>query len=251
MDKFQQYLNKNRAAIFDWSVITVSFLLGFIFPTIKDFARSGGFHYWMLATLLLYIAGAALKHLPLSYRLHVTGQSRAVPYIIFLVVGHWFIFLFVIIFAEPAFRELAALPPLTQKNTGSWQMIVTASIVSAFVTWLVYRSKSKWKGRREGATGPLFYRELTADILLISSVSILSFAFWEKGVMAMLARSSTQTIGDIWFLFVFLSVLFLFFYLPLRYLYFVEDREVGRNRRRLFLLFGFMLLRALFEMLNT
>lgn len=251
MEKFQHYIQHHRAAIFDWSVITISFLLGFIFPTIKDFAGSGGFHYWMLAALLSYSAGAALKHLPLCYRLHVAGQPRAVPYILFLVVGHWFIFLFVIIFAEPAFRELVALPPLTQKNTGSWQQILAASVISAFVTWLVYRNKSKWKGRKEGAAGTLFYRELIADILLISSVSIFSFACWEKGVMAMLARSSTQTIGDIWFLFVFLAILFLFFYLPLRYLYFVEDREGGRNRRRLFLLFGFMLLRALFEMLNT
>jgi hypothetical protein len=92
--------------------------------------------------------------------------------------------------------------------------------------------------------------ELVADILLIAAVSIFSFVFWEKGVMGMLSRASTRTIGDIWFLFLFLSILFLFFYLPLRYLFFIENREGGSNRKRLFLIFDFILLKALFEMLN-
>lgn len=247
----KDYILNNRAAMFDWSVISISFLLGFIFPAITDFIRSPGFYYWMLAALLLYTCGAALKHLPLSYRLIHSGKAiRPVPYFLFLGVGHWFIMLFVFILSERPLRSIFRLPRLTEKNDGSWQLIIIAGIVSLFITWLVYRTKSHRKSRNKFSVGYLFRMELLADILLIAGVSILSFVFWEKGVMAMLSRASTKTIGDIWFLFVFLSILFLFFYLPLRYLFFIEDRENGRNRRRLFLIFGFMLLKALFEMLN-
>jgi len=249
MEKFHQYIQHNRAAIFDWSVISISFLMGFIFPTLKDFIVSGGFHYWMFAALLLYVAGALLKHVPLAYRLQFSKQ-RAVPYILFLLIGHWLILLVVILFAELPFRQLAGLPPLSGDESVSWPLILIASGLSALITWLVYRSKTNRKSRNTYTAANLFFREMTAYLLRISSVSVLTFFFWEKGVMAMLARSSTQTIGDIWFLFVFLSILFLFFYLPLRYLYFVEDREGGRNRKRLLYIFGFVLLRALFEMLN-
>lgn len=247
----KDYILKNRAAIFDWSVISISFLLGFIFPTITDFIRSPGFYNWMFAVLLLYSCGAALKHLPLSYRLSHSGKViKPVPYVLFLVVGHWFIMLFVFILSEQSLRSILQLPPLTEKNEGSWQLITFAITFSIFITWLVYRTKSNRKSRKKFSTDYLFWMELVADIFLIAGVAILSFVFWERGVMAMLTKSKTQTIGDIWFLFVFLSILFLFFYLPLRYLFFMEDRKGGRNRRRLFLIFGFMLLKALFEMLN-
>lgn len=128
-------------------------------------------------------------------------------------------------------------------------MQVAAVGIACFVTWLVYRTKSKRKSLKKYSAPFLFLMELIADIFLIAGVSIFSFVFWEKGVMGMLSKTSTQTISDIWFLFVFLSVLFLFFYLPLRYLFFIENREGGGNRRRLFLIFGFILLKALFEML--
>jgi hypothetical protein len=247
----KDYILKNRAALFDWSVLSVSFLLGFIFPTIKDFITSPGFYYWMLAALLLYVVGAALKHLPLSYRITYSAKTlKPVPYIIFLLVGHWFIILFLVIFSEPAIRHILHLKPLTKNDSLSGGMIISATFIAAFVTWLVYRSKGNRKKRKKYSTDYLFRMELTADILLTAGVSILSFVFWEKGALAMLSRASTQTIGDIWFLFIFLAILFLFFYLPLRYLFFMEDREGGRNRRRLFLIFGFMLLKALFEMLN-
>ncbi len=247
----KDYILKNRAGIFDWSVLSISFLLGFIFPTITHFIRSPGFYNWMLAALLLYTCGAALKHLPLSYRLTHSGKAiKPVPYILFLAVGHWFIMLFVFILSERSLRSIFHLPPLTAKNEGSWQIITLAIVMSFFITWLVYRTKSNPRSRIKFSTDYLFWMELLADILLIAGVSILSFVFWEKGAMAMLSMASTQTIGDIWFLLVFLSILFLFFYLPLRYLFFIEDREGGRNRRRLFLIFGFMLLKALFEMLN-
>ena len=247
----KDYIFKNRAALFDWSVISISFLLGFIFPTFKDFISSPKFSYWMLIAFLLYSGGAILKHLPLSYRLTFSAASpRPVPYVIFLVVGHWFILLIVLLFSEAAFRHIFSLPPMTKENSASWQLILTSTATAAFVTWLVYRKKTNRKIRKKYSESNLFYRELVADIFLIAGVSIVSFVFWEKGVIAMLARASTRSIGDIWFLFVFLSITFLFCYLPLRYLFFIEDRQGGRNRRRLFYIFAFILLRALFEIIN-
>lgn len=246
----KEYLQVNRAALFDWIVLLTSFLLSFVFPSLRDLITSPGFHNWILASLLLYITGAALKHLPLSYRLSTPGKNvPAIPYILFLVIGHWFIILFLVILAEPAIRHILQLPAVTGKNAGSWQIITVSIVVATFVTWLVNRSKSKRKRRKGYTQRYLFWQELVADILLIAGVSIFSFIFWEKGVMAMLGRSSTQTVSDIWFLFVFLAILFLFFYLPLRYLFFMEDRERGRNRRRLLLIFVFILIKAFFELL--
>lgn len=247
----KNYILKNRAALFDWLVLSVSFMLGFIFPTIKDFFISPGYYNWMLAALLLYTVGAALKHLPLSYRITFSAKRlKPVPYLIFLVIGHWLVILFLVIFSEPAIRHILHLEPLNKNNSTSGELLIAATLIAAFVTWLVYRSKSNRKQRKIYSTNYLFGMELVADIMLTAGVSIFSFVFWEKGVLAMLGRVSTQTISEIWFLFVFLAILFLFFYLPFRYLFFIEDRENGRNRRRLFLIFGFILLRALFDMLN-
>lgn len=245
-----KYIQQNRAALFDWLVISISFLLGFIFPTLSDFFQSPGYYNWMLVSLLLYIAGAALKHLPLSYRLTYSGKPlEPVPYLLFLLIGHWFILLIIIFFSEPAIRHLFGLPALDKDISSNGWMMVTATVTAGFVTWLVYRTKSRRKSTKKYSAAYLFRMELVADIFLIAGVSIFSFVFWEKGVMGMLGRASTQTIGDIWFLFIFLAVLFLFFYLPLRYLYFVENREGSGNSKRLFLIFGFILLKALFEML--
>lgn len=246
----KDYILKNRLAIFDWSVLSISFLLGLIFPTITDFINAKSFYHWMLAALLFYICGAVLKDLPLSYRLsHSAKKITPVSYILFLVIGHWLIMYFVFILSERQLRNIFHLP-VAENNETSWQLIIIAITVSCFFTWLVYRTKSKRKHSRIFSGDYLFRRELVADIFLIVGVSILSFVFWEKGAIAMLARAKTQTIGDIWMLFLFLSFLFLFFYLPLRYLFFMEGVNKVSNRKRLFLIFGFMLLKALFEMLN-
>ncbi len=246
----KDYILKNRLAIFDWSVLTISFLLGFIFPTITDFINDKGFYHWMLAALLFYICGAALKDLPLSYRLsHSAKTIKPISYVLFLVIGHWLIMLMVFILSETQLRNIFHLP-VAANNETSFQSIIIAISVSSFITWLVYRGKSKRKHSRIFSDDYLFRRELLADFFLIIGVAILSFVFWEKGAMAMLANAKTQTIGDIWFLFLFLSFLFLFFYLPLRYLFFMEGANKVSNRNRLFLIFGFMLLKALFEMLN-
>lgn len=249
MSHIKNYIQQSRFALFDWSVVVISFSLGFVFPTISDFIRSPGFYNWMLAALFLYITGAFLKQLPLSYRMDLSGRPlRQIPYTIFLVIGHWIIIFLAVIFSEPAFRKLVDLPPIPKENTSDWHWVAAA--IAAFVTWLVYRSKTKWKRKKVYPVNTLFWMELIADIFLTSGVAIFSFVFWEKGAMALLSRSPTNTIGDIWFLFIFLAILFLFFYLPLRYLYFIEDSQGGANRRRLLYIFGFMLLRALLDMLS-
>jgi hypothetical protein len=247
----KNHIQQNRAALFDWTVILTSFLLGFVFPTISEFIASPAFHGMMLAVLLVYTAGAALKHLPLSYRLtHAAKTIRPIPYTIFLAAGHWFIFFIVAIFAEPAFRSIVGLPAATKENTLSGWSLVISSLLAIFITWLVYRSKTKHQREKEYKPALYFRQEVVADILLTASVAVLSFFFWEKGVMAMLDRAKTENFGDIWFLFFFLCILFVFFYLPLRYLFFIEDREGGRNRRRLLLIFAFMLIRAIFRMIG-
>ncbi len=247
----KDYIEQNRAAIFDWSVISISFMMGFIFPSAKDFIISSKFSYWMLIALLLYAGGAILKHFPLCYRMTISGANpRKEPYFIFLFVGHWFIFLLVILLSEAAFRHIFNLFPITKENSTSWQLILTSTSGAAFITWLVYRNKLYHKIQKKYSDCYLFYSELIADIFLIVGVSIISFVLWEKGVIAMMDRVSTQTIGEIAFLFIFLSITFLFCYLPLRYLYYIEDRAAGRYRRRLFYIFGFILLRALIKMLT-
>lgn len=250
MHKAWEYIRHNRTALFDWLVVGCSFGLGFIYPTITDFIRSPWFSYWMLGALVLYTAGALLKHKPLAYRLRKNGKTEPVPYIIFLLVGHWFIMLFAIVLSEQAFRQLLRLPPLTGKNSASGELVTISIVGAAWITWLVYRTKSAGKKHIKMNEHSLFRRELLADLFLVTAVAVFSFVFWEKGAMAMLERANTSSIGDIWFLFIFLAILFLFFYLPLRYLFFMENRGGSGNSRRLLLIFGFMLLRALFEMLR-
>ncbi|MBK6826235.1 MAG: hypothetical protein IPG86_04930 [Chitinophagaceae bacterium] len=129
----REKLNHNRAALFDWLVVLISFTLGFTFPTLGDFIRSPLFYNMMLVSLLLYLAGAALKHLPLSYRLSTTGKNiQPVPYVIFLVIGHWFIIFFMVIVSEPGFRSLIGMPAFKQGESASWQVISAATFFIQF-----------------------------------------------------------------------------------------------------------------------
>ena len=247
----KENLNHHRAAIFDWLVLLISFTLGFTFPTLGDFIRSPLFYNLMLIALLLYLVGAALKHLPLSYRLSTSGKKiQPVSYVLFLLIGHWFILFFLVIVAEPAFRNLLGIPAIKKGEDVSWQLIISALLISVTGTWMVYRNKSNRIFSKQPDPKYLERQEMLADMLLVAGVSIISFIFWEKGIMGMVDQMDKKSIGVIIFLFFFLAALFVFFYLPLRYLFFIEDREGGRNRKRLFMIFGFILLKALFEMLQ-
>jgi len=251
MPSQKENLQTNRAALFDWMVILISFSLGFVFPDLSDFIKSPGFFNWMLIALLLYIAGAVLKHFPLSYRFAITGKTpKEVPYVLFLIIGHWLIIFILVILAQPAINNWFHLGPITTTYLTSWPIVLLAITIACYVTWLVYRRKDNRKNRKRYSSQFLFWFELIADILLITGVSLISFVFWEKGVMSMLGRSSTKSIVDIWSLFVFFSILFILFYLPLRYLFFIEDNS-GSNFKRLLLIFGFILLRVLFELIEA
>lgn len=242
----QAYITRNRPAVFDWLVISISFLLGFIFPTLSDFIRSGDFYAWILCSLLLYTAGAALKDAPLGQRMSFgTAKPRQVPYLLFLAVGHWFIFFFLVLLAEPLIRRYLGLPP---GNTAHPPLLLLGTTFSGLLTWLVYRSKGNRSFRGGRSATSLFWQEMLADIFLTASVSVITFVFWEKGALAMLGTMRTTHIGAIVFMFLLLAILFLLVYMPLRYLYFIEDR--GHPGRRLLQVFAVLLLRALLDMLQ-
>lgn len=251
MQKQADYIQQNKAALFDWLVFGISFSMGFIFPTFSNFAYSKGFPFWMLSATLLYTAGAWLKHRPICYRLMRSGKSVSpVPLLLFLLIGHWMIFLTVIILSSPAIRIIIGLPPVTKESPVSGLFTFLSVVIALIITWLVFRTKKKIKKPVSYSPGYLYRRELVADVFLLTAVSILSFAFWEKGVIALLTRKPASTIGDVWFLFVFLSICYVLFYLPLRYLFLIEDHFSRQTWRRLLLIFGLLLLRSLLELLK-
>jgi hypothetical protein len=206
------------------------------------------FYDWMLVALLMYVAGAALKHLPLSYRLSNSGAAiQPVPLLLPLLIGHWLIMFALVMVAGPSIREILHLPKLPAGSQVSGTMIILYMVLAAFITWLVYRNKTKRKKTKLYNADFLFRVELVADILLVFSVTIFSFVFWEKGAMGLLSRASTRTLSDVFALFLLLCIMFVLCYLPFRYLFFIEDRDRGRNGRRLLLFFGFILVRAALE----
>jgi len=250
-EKLKDYIGHNRGVIFDSATIFLSFFLGFIFPTLSDIIHAGVFSAWMLTALLLYGIGAAIKHQPLRYRLSRTGQVKDVPYVLFLIISHWFIILFVCLLTENAFRSLFRLRAMTAEDTVSGTAILVSVMVATFFTWLVYRSKTKRKKNGKTLSGTyLFYIELLADLLLIAGIGILSFVFWDQGAMGLVGHAFIGSVGGVIFLFFFLSILFMVFYLPLRYLYFIEEKKSGGNRRRLLIVFAIVLVRALFEVIS-
>src|SRR5215211_806992 len=101
---------QNRAALFDWLVFIISFCMGFIFPSIGSFVISPDFKWWMLAVLVVYTLGAWLKHLPLSERMINQGKKTELGLSLFLMAGHFVIFMVVIMMAEPAFCQLIGTP---------------------------------------------------------------------------------------------------------------------------------------------
>jgi hypothetical protein len=241
----------NRPAVFDWLVFLTSFSLGFVFPDLKDFVTSRSFPYWMLTALLLYTAGALLKHLPLCYRVATTGESlREVPYNLFLLIGHWIILFVAIIFSDAAVRRIFRLPVEGTNEPAAPYIMVGNIFLAGLITWLVYRTKRGRSVKKKYSARYLFFRELVADLLLIAGVGILSFIFWDKGIMALLTNAKTASFGDVGFKFVFLAICFMLFYLPLRYLFFIEDHSKRQTWNRLLLIFGFILLKSLFEMLR-
>lgn len=252
MDKKANLPEINRAAVFDWSVIVLSFLLSFIFPALGKLVYSSAFSVLMLVSLLLYAIGAWLKNLPLSYRLTTTSERpRDVPYLIFLFAGHFIIIVILLIFAEPAVRRIFSLPATgaAGDKQGGWLVVIDIA-VSLVVSIIVFSTKKKRKFKRQYNPGYLYWRELVADVFLAGGVGIITFIFWEKAIIGIAGSRPLSSISDVWFLFLLLAFSYLFFYLPLRYLYLVEDHTSNQTWRRFLLIFGFVLLRSLFYMLG-
>jgi hypothetical protein len=241
----------NRPALFDWFVFMISFSLGFIVGGLKDFVDSPTFSYWMFAGLLLYTTGAWLKHQPLCYRVATTGENlREVPYMLFLMIGHWILIFVAFIFSATAITNFFYLH-FSGVNDTERPLVISVNIfLAGFITWLVFRSKKRKHFKPEFSKQYLFRRELAADIFLITGVSILSFIFWDKSIMALLGNARTHSIGDIIFIFIMLSICFMLFYLPFRYLFLIEDHTNNQTWKRLLLIFCLILLRSLFAMLR-
>jgi hypothetical protein len=240
----------NRPALFDWMVFILSFSLGFIYPRIGDFVISKEFSWWMFGCFVLYVLGSWLKHIPLSHRIQVTGKKREISYVIFLLAGHWCIMLVVMIFSEAAFLKLLGLKSyINKKEISGWEIFFDM-FFSAFVTWLVYRSKKLPRNYKPVPERRLWMRELVADTCLVLSVSVLTFVIWEKGIIALLSNKAVGSFSEVWFLFVMLSITYLLLYLPLRYLYLVEDMSSRQTWRRMLLIFAFLLLRSFFEIMR-
>lgn len=251
MNKPIDFLQENKSALFDWMVFLTSFSLGFIFPSLLDLIVSPWFSYLILAALLIYIAGAWLKHFPLYYRLNETGDSPLrMPFTIFLIIGHWCLMLAIVLFSISTIRRLAGIKIIVTEDGSNGYDILIAIVAAAFITWLIFRGKTNLKSRMGVSASYLVRRELVADICLVIAVSIFSFAFWEKGIMVLLANRPTVSFTDIWYLFLFLVIAYMLCYLPMRYLFLVEDHFSIRTWKRMLLIFALLLLRSLLEMIN-
>ena len=158
----------NRSALFYWLVFGISFSMSFIFPSLKDFAGSFSFSWWMLVALLLYTAGALLKHRPLSYRMSRSGDSsEMVPYVIFLFAGHMVIVLMLLVFSAPAVTVIFNISAVHEKDPVSSIIVLADIILAVLISWLVFRTKAYKQIKRNFSTPYLFRRELVADILLV------------------------------------------------------------------------------------
>jgi hypothetical protein len=248
MKKVTESIQYHRPALFDWLVFITSFLLGFVFPDLEEFVISPWFSYMMLGGLVFYIAGAILKHVPLRDRLSSPlTPPREIHYALFLVVGHWMIMLVALIFSSRAFNTILGLP---SKKEADGIPVGLLMVLAGVLTVIVYRSKKTKTKKKEYGERYLFRRELIADIFLFTGVSVFTFIFWEKGIMALLSYKPATGFSDLWFLFILLSITYVLFYLPLRYLYLLEDRSHQQTWKRMLFIFGFLLLRSLFEILK-
>jgi len=244
-------IKKHRTALFDWLSFLLSFSLGFVFPDPGSFAASGIFSTFIFWSLLVFITGALLKDAPLRHRFSQKGSKPPeVPFLLFLVLGHWIIMLAALLLAEPAARSLLGLAPAPVSNYTDSPGYWICFVLSFVFTWIVFRSKKRGLITEEYEPRRLAGQEWLADGLLLVGVGCLSFVFWERSLLGMMTSREIRSFSEIWYLFFLLSFAYLLFYLPLRYLFLVEDYRNGRTWQRLMFLFGLLLLRSLIEMLR-
>ena len=248
MNKSQFFLQENKAAIFDYLVFSISFSLGFIFPTLEDLISSPLFSFFILTALVLYTIGTWLKNLPLYERLKLAERQLSLSSFISFIAVHFVLVTAAVTFSMPAARMIIGLPPATPAEVAGPGVVIISFIAATFITWLVFRNgKSKYKYY---SSGYLFRRELAGDICLVIGVSIFSFVIWEKAIVAKLFNPPMTSIYDLFILFISFALVYMVFYLPLRYLYLVEDDFSRKTWKRLFLIYGLLLLKAFFEMLK-
>ena len=94
------------------------------------------------------------------------------------------------IFSDMAIERIIGIK--TVKNSMEGALAFVNIIVAAFITWIVFRHKKRIKPNEKHTPGFLFRRELVADIFLICSISIFSFIFWEKSIMALLTNRARR-----------------------------------------------------------
>ena len=177
MSKSKDYIQKNKPALFDWFVFSISFSLGFIFPTLSDLISSPLFSFLILTALVLYTLGAWLKHLPLYERLGLTERKLQFNLFVCFICIHYVLSMAAVKFSMPAARIILGLPAATPAEAGGISVLITCLVVATFITWLVFRNgKSKYKDYSDSY---LFRRELTGDICLVIGVSIFSFVIWD------------------------------------------------------------------------
>ncbi len=247
----REYIEQNRPALVDWFVFSASTLLGFAFPNVLGIATKLWVSKAMLAALVLYTVGAWLKKLPLYYRLIIEKKGeRDIPYQFFLVVGHWLVLLVVTLFAEPAARMVVGLAPGSLDDVlANLTGIAYCSLVSAAITALVFWPKKKLFTKTVYHADFRFRRELVADCCLVISITVFTFAFWEKGVMTLFDRPISQ-VSDIFYSFLTMGACFVLFYLPLRFLYLIEDHSHNQTWKRLLIIFSLVLLRTVLVILG-
>lgn len=242
---FETY-RQRRAEVFDWFTFFLSLSLSLVFPSLRDMADPAIYSPYIFGCMVLYTTGALLKDFSLRDRLHRTHQApRAVSYLIFMLVGHWMIFLFAIVFSDATIRSLLGYPAHADRvltESGGLYMIIPA-----LITWLVFKSKSRPVKWFRFSPGVMNRVEGVADLLLFFGVGGLSFLFWERGILGIVSASQLPGVGIVLFWMVLLGICFVLFYLPLRYLFMVDDYQPGATVRRLLIIFGVLFLRFLVE----
>jgi len=241
----------SRSAMFDWVVFFTSFSLSFVFPGFINLVASPAFPWLILGAIFLYTLGAWLKHLPLDIRASLPAyKKRTFPLKYAMMFGHWLILYGALYMLRLHLQNFFGLHFPGEKSGETDWYNWFCLLFPVFITWLVYRGTRK-NNRNKYTENLLFRRELVADILLCLSVSVLTFFFWERGVMGLMTKDIfPKNAPGLMIQFLILAICFVLFYLPLRYLFLVEDHSSRQTWQRFFLIFGFLAIRFLFIFLD-
>ena len=243
--------NLSRSALFDWIVFLTSFSLSFVFPGFVSLVASPVFPWLIFSSILFYAIGAWLKHLPLDIRAALPSyKKRTFPLKYAMMFGHWLIFYGALYMLRLHIQNFFGVHFPGEKSGETDWYLWFCFLFPIFITWLVYRDPRKYLPLKYTETS-LFRRELAGDILLCLSVSVLTFFFWERGVMGLMTKDIfPKNAPGLAIQFLILAVCFVLFYLPLRYLFLIEDHSSRQTWQRFLLIFGFLSIRFLFILLD-